>query len=80
MGTIINDCKREIHCGKCGGAHDSNSCQSKFLKCINCANKKKNSKDVNNIILNDNHNAFDKKCPIYIKLAEIHKKRADENM
>lgn len=75
-----NDCKREIHCGKCGGAHDSNSCQSKFLKCINCANKKKNSKDVNNIILNDNHNAFDKTCPIYIKLAEIHKKRADENM
>jgi len=32
-----------------------------------------------NSINDDKHNAYDKKCPIYIKLAESYKKRSEEN-
>lgn len=73
-----NECKKEITCGKCGDAHSSKDCQSTALKCMNCAhkNKKKNNKDSIN---DDKHNAFDKKCPIYIKLAENRKKKDEEN-
>jgi len=63
-----NNCKREITCGTIN------------LKCTNCAhnnNKQKKNKD---LISDDKHNAYDKKCPIYIKLAESYKKRSDENI
>lgn len=73
-----NECKREITCSKCGGAHSSKNCQSMELKCTNCANKNK-KKNNNDPINDDKHNAFDKKCPIYIKLTENYKKRIEEN-
>lgn len=73
-----NECKREKTCGKCGGTHDSKDCQLTSLKCTNCAhkNKKKNANSIND----DKHNAFDKKCPIYINLVEKQKKREEENI
>lgn len=73
-------CKRDVTCGKCGGAHSSKNCNVTEVKCTNCAhlnlNKKKKNKDSSN---DDKHNAFDKKCPIYINLVESHKKRDEEN-
>lgn len=72
------DCKREITCSKCGGAHNGKNCEAITLKCTNCAHK--NKKKGNDLIVDDKHNAFNKKCPIYIKLSENQKKRAEENI
>lgn len=72
------ECKRELACGKCGDAHSTKTCEKTDLKCTNCAHK--NKKKNNNDKVDDKHNAFDKKCPIYIKIAESYKKREIENI
>lgn len=75
-----NDCKRKTTCSKCGGAHHNKDCKAEYLKCANCAQSNEKTKNSCGSINDDKHNAFDKKCPIYIKLIEYHKKINDESI
>lgn len=72
-----SECKRDLTCGKCGGAHSTKACEKTAVKCTNCAHKNKKK---NNDKVDDKHSAFDKKCPIYIKIADSYKKRESENI
>ena len=56
FGHLEKDCQHKSedpYCGKCAERHDTRSCQSSSLKCINCVRKKK---------CHTNHKVGDKHC------------------
>ncbi|XP_061519791.1 uncharacterized protein LOC133395109 [Anopheles gambiae] len=59
-------CKNEETCSKCGENHLTATCKSLCFRCINCENE--NLK--NNAMLDTNHAANSKWCPIYKKELE----------
>lgn len=70
------ECKRETTCSKCGGAHNGKNCEVTELKCTNCVHMNKRKKT--DEIVDVKHNAFDKECPVFIKLLENQKKRIED--
>ena len=56
FGHLEKDCQHKSedpYCGKCAERHDTRSCQSNYLKCINCVRRKK---------CHTNHKVGDKHC------------------
>ena len=60
----------DIACGKCGGTHLTNDCDSAEVKCINCV--RGNGKECD-------HTAFDYRCPSLKKEQEVEKKKLLSN-
>jgi hypothetical protein len=58
FGHIESECKNEICCGKCSGAHKFKECNSNFNKCINCVEAAKKL----HLKLNVNHPTWSKSC------------------
>lgn len=70
-GHIIKNCKeRTDTCGKCAGAHRTNLCDKKVLKCSNCARRPQHLRTSSD----GKHEAGDKICPEQVKALERYKK------
>lgn len=73
FGHFAKDCKSEKVCSKCSGNHSFKDCNVNSVMCINCKNTlkgKNGSRDIN-------HSAFDKKCPCFVRLANIQSSKTE---
>lgn len=66
-----NECKNPVACSNCGECHKYTDCTSVAVARINCINTNKKFK----LNLDIEHNALDKKCPVFIRKVEILKNK-----
>jgi hypothetical protein len=69
-GHQKKDCKQELTCYKCGGAHIKKDCKAEKKNCPNCV--REGRKEVN-------HQATDRWCPVYQRRLEIKVGRTARN-
>jgi hypothetical protein len=70
FGHLVANCINELACANCAGNHKAAECDSRVVKCSNCAlmNQK------HNLNLNTNHKAFSEKCSVYKRKIEAGKR------
>lgn len=61
-----NECKESQKCSRCGGPHKFSECKKTTFCCVNCHNANTKFKTG----LKTNHNALDKKCPVFMRRIE----------
>ena len=64
-GHMMKNYKSELKCKNCGEEHRENECKETSSKCVNCLNAIKNRSYID---VDVNHQAIDRKCPIYVQL------------
>lgn len=69
------ECQNKIACQKCGLEHDTATCNSTFIKCVNCIKAVTTYK----VTLDVNHTAYDKNCPMYKRKMMMARKRISYN-
>lgn len=68
FGHIAKYCKDEPACGRCGGAHETIICDGVKKECVNCKRMNKEKID---------HEARDRRCPVFGMKVEQYKKHID---
>lgn len=69
FGHKAANCEKPMCCPKCAGDHKANDCKSDFEKCANCDRANKQRESTLDEVVDINHSAWSRECPIFKRRA-----------